>query len=504
MLTRLIRLIVGAVLAVPLLVMGAQAASAHAYLIGSTPASGTRVEQAPATIELHFSEAVKTDGNLTHLTTGDGAPIPTQLSVVGNNVVLTPNSTLPDGGYLLPWKAVSSEGHLIEGVVAFAIGNYAAPEGTESSSSDSGLNRWRQAGAWILILIAACAAFARKPLGWAFVGLIASALSVVRMFDLGARAGGWDTAWQIGEFKAAAIIAVAGVLLAIGRKFKPAAYLGIAVFALQPFVVGHSLDASPPWFFAALNAIHLAAAACWVGALVALLANPTDDQARITSKVSKISIIVLIIAALINAAALLGLPMSNWGTTSWTWLLGVKVLLVIAMLAVGLLNNRRIARGESATNLRTAVAAELVLVLGVAIVTATLVTQRPPILSDTASSSADPTPTPTASVVMGENQELVPFSGNWNVLVSHPPVAAGVPTEWALALPVTDGVQNVYATITRRETGAKGTYTGFSPTPALTWNGVLTFPTPGEYDVVFNVWRADGRVSQGTVPVTVP
>ncbi len=500
-LSHLHRMALGLLLAMPLVFLGTQSASAHAFLVNSFPETGTQVESPPTELALLFSEPVDTDASLTKLTTPEGAVVPTTLSSDGTRVVLRPAQTLPVGGYLLPWKVVSKEGHLIEGVVAFAVGTYPPPEGSASSSSDSGFNRWRQALAWLAIFVAASAAFSRRPLGWAFLGLFATLLSVVRLFDLGSRMGGWGQAWQLGEFKAAALIGVAGVLLAIGRRFRPAAIAGIAVFALQPFVVGHSLDTTPAWLFATLNVAHLAAATCWVGALVALLAIPEIAQARTTARVSKVAIIVLLIAAVVNASALLGVPGINWGQTSWTWLLGVKLLLVIAMLAIGWANNRRIARGDDPRSLRTAVAAELVLVVGIALVTSTMVTQRPPVLASPASELA-PEPTPTATVNLDADGELVKFSGNWNVLIKHPPITAGVPNEWAVSFPIMGGVQNAYATVTKREAGAKPTYHGMTYTKSLTWNAVLTFPTPGEYEVLINAWRQDGRVSTGSVVVT--
>ena len=498
------RLLLGGLLAVPLLVLGAQSAQAHAFLVSSSPTSGTQVEQAPAQVTLLFSEEVKTDAALTKLTNADGNVIDTTLSSDGTRVTLTPTSPLPVGGYLLGWKVISDEGHLVEGTVTFAVGSYPPPEDSAGVSSDSGINRWRQAIAWLAIFVAASAAFSRRPLGWAFLGLLATLLSVVRMFDLGSRMGGWGPAWQLGEFKAAAVIGVAGILLAIGRRFRPVAVLGIAVFALQPLVASHSLNTTPAWLFASLNVAHLAAATCWVGALVALLAIPEPEQARTTSRVSRVAIIVLIIAALINAAALLGIPGANWGSTSWTWLLGVKLLLVLVMLGLGLANNRRLRRGDDPRALRGIVAAELLLVLGVALVTATMVTQRPPIL--TTADASQPEPTPTATADLNTEGELVKFTGNWNVLIKHPPITAGVPNEWAVSFPIMGGVQNAYLTATKKDandgTASTPSYHGMTFTKELTWNTVVTFDSPGEYDIVINAWREDGRVSTGTMTVT--
>lgn len=101
-------------------------ASAHDELLGSDPAPGSTLEQAPDALTLTFSGLISpeegatvieaTDGAGTLLT--DGAP------VVQDNTVTQP-LVAADGPVTVLWKVVSSDGHPISGELSFTV---AAPQ----------------------------------------------------------------------------------------------------------------------------------------------------------------------------------------------------------------------------------------------------------------------------------------------------------------------------------------------------------------------------------------
>jgi methionine-rich copper-binding protein CopC len=105
--------------------LAAPGASAHAELLGSTPANGATVAAAPARVTLTFSEAVvvrecavTADGHHLTLTQPPGEPA----VVVAD---LTPLGRVT-GRLTLSWRSVSSDdGHVATGTLGFIVG--AAP-----------------------------------------------------------------------------------------------------------------------------------------------------------------------------------------------------------------------------------------------------------------------------------------------------------------------------------------------------------------------------------------
>jgi methionine-rich copper-binding protein CopC len=94
-------------------------AGAHAHLTASTPAAGSR-GAAPPEFVLHFAEATR----LTAVTLQrDGAaarqlePLPTR---AGTTLRLRA-PTLAAGDYVLTWRGLGDDGHVVSGTVRFTI-----------------------------------------------------------------------------------------------------------------------------------------------------------------------------------------------------------------------------------------------------------------------------------------------------------------------------------------------------------------------------------------------
>ncbi|MBA5955889.1 copper homeostasis periplasmic binding protein CopC [Pseudomonas lactis] len=104
-------------------------AQAHPKLLSSTPAEGES-GQAPAKIELHFSENLVTQFSGAKLIMTDmpgmpNSPMGVKASVAGGGdpktMVVTPASPLTTGTYKVEWRAVSSDTHPITGAVTFKV-----------------------------------------------------------------------------------------------------------------------------------------------------------------------------------------------------------------------------------------------------------------------------------------------------------------------------------------------------------------------------------------------
>jgi methionine-rich copper-binding protein CopC len=95
---------------------------AHTHLVKSVPADGTRVAAAPAKFVLTFAEPAK----LTTLSLQKNAepakkirPLPTSPAAQ----VSIPAPQLTPGTYVLSWRAVGDDGHVVPGKVTFTVGS---------------------------------------------------------------------------------------------------------------------------------------------------------------------------------------------------------------------------------------------------------------------------------------------------------------------------------------------------------------------------------------------
>jgi methionine-rich copper-binding protein CopC len=126
-----------------LLVLGSSTvASAHDQLIDSVPGGDRRLEQAPVEIRLEFSAEVMDVGAAVVVADATGEDRATGAPVVDGQVVTVPlEPDLPDGGYTVRWRVVSSDGHPITGSIPFGVrddppsASPAAPSATSSTSA---------------------------------------------------------------------------------------------------------------------------------------------------------------------------------------------------------------------------------------------------------------------------------------------------------------------------------------------------------------------------------
>ncbi|MEV6040992.1 copper resistance protein CopC [Nonomuraea sp. NPDC052116] len=130
--TFLRRALVPAVGAVLVLLLTSPAALAHDRLKASNPADRAKLKSLE-TIELEFTSHMQLP---TIVLDGPGGK-PVSLDkprVQGNKVFARPSGTLPEGRYRIAWRVVSSDGHPIQGELAFTI---TAPDPSPSSSEET-------------------------------------------------------------------------------------------------------------------------------------------------------------------------------------------------------------------------------------------------------------------------------------------------------------------------------------------------------------------------------
>ena len=315
----------------PLLVPAAfpAAALAHASLLRSDPAAGSVVPQAPTQIVLHFDEPVQDAGSAVVSSSGASVLAGRARLEHGDSraLVIPLRSGLGDGDYTVRWRVVSSDGHLVSGVVAIGVGrNRPPPQAatTQTSSLDWPFLAARFAYFLGLMLLVggaiyrvavfrpAIAAVTGKPREMAELREGARANSLLLGAAALMLAGGWIALtregaevagvsfWQafnhhgpIGsalgatrfgrEFGrgidlGAAFCVATAAAFAVARRSRiaalalavPAAALG-AWAVIVPGLSGHAGDPGLGLPAVAVDALHTLAAAVWIGGLVQLV-----------------------------------------------------------------------------------------------------------------------------------------------------------------------------------------------------------------------------------------
>lgn len=113
-------------------------ASAHDELLGSTPSPDERLSAAPTSVVLTFSAAIMHEGAEIVVVDAAGKDWTDGDPVIDTNTLTVPVSAdMPDAGYLVEWRVVSSDGHPISGTIPFAVGD-ATPLQSSQAIPDAG------------------------------------------------------------------------------------------------------------------------------------------------------------------------------------------------------------------------------------------------------------------------------------------------------------------------------------------------------------------------------
>ncbi|MEO8306561.1 MAG: copper resistance CopC family protein [Pseudomonadota bacterium] len=95
-------------------------AMAHAKLEMSVPAAGSSIAAMPAQLMLHFSEAVKMTA-MSIEKEGGKDKIDLKVPAAAKSMVQVESPSLGAGAYLLNWRGLSDDGHIMSGTVRFTV-----------------------------------------------------------------------------------------------------------------------------------------------------------------------------------------------------------------------------------------------------------------------------------------------------------------------------------------------------------------------------------------------
>lgn len=352
-------------------------AHAHARLIRSTPANGAVFASLPVGVQLLFDDAVSVGPGNEVVRNGDGSALGGPPQANGRQLVLPLRVGLADGDYSVRWSVISNDGHIVQGVLAFAVGRgRAAPQSSlrpvaRSRTIDT-IERWLflfgvlAAGGAAVFRFAAFGPGARELVeperGQALrtgsrvtAVLLAAgcAACIAGAVPLARAANGSETRFGLLLELAAALALFGTVLAAVALRVPallPAAALAAVALLPLPSLSGHALDPGQPFYAPVADVLHVLAASIWLGGLLALAAVATfvrgrapERAGRRFSTIALAAVPVVAATGLIRAVTELAALNQLWGTTYGRMLL-VKSALLGALVALGYANRRRLRR----------------------------------------------------------------------------------------------------------------------------------------------------------------
>jgi copper transport protein len=373
------------------------AASAHAYLIRTSPTASRVLNAPPKSVALTFDEAVEPRFAIISVTDAAGKQQTlgaVRRSPASPDTLIVPlRPGLPEGWYLIYWRAISVDGHPVQGAFTYAVGPNPgpAPQFPVPSVSATALTpqlliaRWAMflsvmsaIGLYVMRSLIARPAVRRasgtslRALSKAFVivsalGLIAIPVyldfaiandSLRSVFDLGALvplfrvtafgrgyldmelcfglfcAAGWISLWvdrpDRRRRSVAELAAQTGALMA-----------ATAVLVI-PGAIGHAGQTSPRGVSVALDWVHLISGSLWIGGLIGLLVVwfAAGESRRVPalsvivprcSNVALFSVLVLLASG--TGATIIHMPALS---ALWQTGYGVAILVKIGLLAAAI------------------------------------------------------------------------------------------------------------------------------------------------------------------------
>lgn len=346
-----------------------QPASAHAYVVSSTPTDGAELTTAPTEIRVTFDEAVTLPGTVDEATVLDesgarvdaGAP---HLDAARTTLTIGVRPGLSKGGYVASWSVISDDTHPVGGSLEFGYGAPAIATAAPAAKPSPLLPLFVGFAKGLLylalvvglgvppaaVLLGAAADERRVVLRVARVGVAAAAAASVlqlvlqHLWESGALATFSTSSYAIAGYArlvALGIAAAAAGPAAADRPHRGARVLFAAAgLVAVGTVVANGHGASHAWWYFASTALHAAGAVAWLGGLTVLgwLLLRGRLGAERLRRMPRWSLYAgLSVAALALSGVVQGLVEVHYPaalvTTQFGWTLIIKLALVAVALA---------------------------------------------------------------------------------------------------------------------------------------------------------------------------
>lgn len=380
-----------AAIALGLLVLGpAPNAQAHAYLVGSNPADGASLPAAPTQLRLQFSETVVLDQTRIDVVAANGTVArPDRLRIEGSSddpedpVELVGDlPALAPGAYRISWQTLSRDDlHRTAGVLVFGIGQRVAPVGVSEPMprAEEAALRWtlflavslalggglaarlcQRAGGRSLIAecvrsqyLSAVGAVVALPVSWLLLAEQASSAGLPIGRLLGSDYG---LHWTVREAGLALLVGWALRARPLAARGSPGLLVvaGAVLTAVGSAELGHARGAGLTALLA--DSAHLLAAAIWSGAVLVLAlaglrglraggerARAMRAAIRGFGRPAAVCVATVLVTGVYLSSTVIG-SVDALLLTFYGRLLLVKLAAVLIVLALGLLNHRRVRR----------------------------------------------------------------------------------------------------------------------------------------------------------------
>jgi copper transport protein len=390
--------IVGALVAVVLcLAVMPEVASAHAYLIRTSPTASRVLNAPPRQVSLTYDEAVEPRFAIISVTNVGGhqeTTGPVRRSAADPDTLVVPlRPRLPEGWYLIYWRAISVDGHPVQGAFTYAVGpnpgpapKFAVPSISAGATAPNLLiTRW----VMFLSVMVAIGLFAfrffvarslprrvdgtgLRALSSAFV--VASVIGVLAIpvyldfaiasdslrsvFDVGAlvplfRVTAFGRGYVDMMLCFALFCVAAWVALFVDRPDRRSrslaeilaqtgGLLAAAATLVLPGAVGHAGQTSPRGLSVPVDWLHLIAGSVWLGGLIGLLvlwftAGSRRRVAALSVVVPRFSTVALgSVALLLTTGTIATIDHMPALDALWDTGYGVAILVKIAILLVAM------------------------------------------------------------------------------------------------------------------------------------------------------------------------
>ena len=377
--------------ALALLVLAAGPAQGHAVLIGADPEDEATLEAPPETVRLQFNEPVETPGgDSVRVFDANADRVDEGLIDTGDEATVSvalPDD-LDDGGYVVSWRVVSLDSHVVGGVLSFTVGDVDAvgddviAEVAEAGDDVDLLASLVRGLTYLGVLLAAGGlAFAwavardqpdreaarRLAVPAALAALVITAVAVpVQAAEVGAiglraaltspdaLAEVLDSGFGVSAIVRATALAALAFLWWLRL---PAPILAApAAAALGSFLLdGHQRTVEPAWLLLSSDAVHLAAGATWFAGLVLLAGalrrrratSQPLETARLVVRFSTLALVTALLVVVSGGAMTWALVRTPGGLvdSGYGWTLLGKLTAVTIALGLAAYNRYRLVPG---------------------------------------------------------------------------------------------------------------------------------------------------------------
>ena len=374
-------------------------ALAHAVLVSTDPADGSRLAAAPSQVTLKFSENVSVKAGYLKVVTSKGSQVdqgsPLHPAGDGTSVAIRLRPSLPDGSYVASWRVISADSHPVGGSITFVVGNgplVSSAGGVTGGSTDPTVNvlfavtRWASFAGMVLLgglpFILLCWPAGRGNrrarvlirTGW-LVSVVSAALSLLLESPYAAGTGVLDM-FSTRLLSDTLAVTYGRMLLARVVLLLVLAWLGTrllrdrstsneqarardedltAIFGLGVLATfggtGHAVTGNQSTLALLSDTIHLSAVTLWVGGLVMLVACllPSRDPEQIAAALPRFSRIALAAVATLVVTGTYQAwrevaPLEALWTTSYGALLLAKIGGFVVLIGLGNLSRLAVRR----------------------------------------------------------------------------------------------------------------------------------------------------------------